>query len=310
MKVDPIEIIINEKNSLNYQSYFISGNEYTLMKRVQETIISGFKKKDKYIVRKVDSLEAVNVSENLFNEKTINVFESTKSIEKNLFKSLDAKENIFIIFSENSPKNKVLKNVFLNERNCCLVDCYEINEKNKEKVLNYYLNKNNLVLDKEIFLYILQNTDNRFAFFEQCLNNIISIKNINLDVVNKLITQDVEGVDRVFFEIFKNNESLIFSYSKKVIDNQGLNKFYYSIRNYCQLVIESETISELENKIPIYLFKEKPLFIKIFKKLDKEKKRGLLNLFHDTEIKLRTLNEFQNILGLRFLLNLKKIIVS
>ena len=146
--------------------------------------------------------------------------------------------------------------------------------------------------------------------FYQLLDKIQIIEDITLNVVKKIILQDTQNIDKIFFDIFDKNENIIINYNKKIEDVTSLNKFFFSIKNYCDLIIKTKNLSEFENQIPRYLFREKDVFIKIFKKIDNNKKNNILDLLYKTEKSIRKLDSFKQIIGLRFLLNLKRIIVS
>ena len=43
MKIDPVNILLNKDRALNKKFYFISGNEITLMKKIEDLIIEKLK---------------------------------------------------------------------------------------------------------------------------------------------------------------------------------------------------------------------------------------------------------------------------
>ena len=85
---------------------------------------------------------------------------------------------------------------------------------------------------------------------------------------------------------------------------------YFYIKSFCHLILESKNEDDFISKIPKYLFKEKNFLVEVYKKYNFEKRRLLLSLLYETEKTLRRNNALSIILGLRFVLSLKKITVS
>ena len=69
-------------------------------------------------------------------------------------------------------------------------------------------------------------------------------------------------------------------------------------------------LNEYKKKIPLYLFKEKNYLIDIYRKYNLKKKKMLLKLLSSTESILRKESSLSLVVGLRFLLNIKKITIS
>jgi hypothetical protein len=76
------------------------------------------------------------------------------------------------------------------------------------------------------------------------------------------------------------------------------------------LIIFNDSIVDFEKKIPRYLFKEKSVYLKIYKNINIDKKRKLTDLIYSTEKSLRQHAGLNLLIGLRFFLNLKKIVTS
>ena len=82
---------------------------------------------------------------------------------------------------------------------------------------------------------------------------------------------------------------------------------YYVIKQFSYLIINNNSQDEFEKNIPKYLFREKGFLIDLFKKFNKSKKNSLLNLLLKTERETRKTGDLSLVLGLRFLLNFKKL---
>ena len=76
------------------------------------------------------------------------------------------------------------------------------------------------------------------------------------------------------------------------------------------MIIDCTSEEEYKKKIPMYLFKEKTYLIDIFRKYNLKKKKMLLKLLLSTESVLRKESGLSLVVGLRFLLNIKKITIS
>jgi len=133
---------------------------------------------------------------------------------------------------------------------------------------------------------------------------------LTVDNVKKLLTITDSGKEKIFFNLLKKNKEIVNLYRNKIVTNTDVNEFYYYIKFFCQLIIESKNENEYQKKIPVYLFKEKHKLIDIFRKYNLEKKRLLIKLLSSTENILRKENNLSLVFGLRFLLNIKKITIS
>ena len=56
MKINSINILINQASVLNKKFYFISGNEKTLMEKIKMIIVDGFKKKENVQIKNIDTI--------------------------------------------------------------------------------------------------------------------------------------------------------------------------------------------------------------------------------------------------------------
>ena len=231
--------------------------------------------------------------------------------EKNLDK-IRSEKDIFIFAQENSQKIKKIKNLILKDKNSYLVECYELDKGSKTKIFNEILNKNKLKIDKNLYWYLIEKLDNKYAFFEDSLNKVMQLdqKDISFSNVRKLLSTNNSGKEKIFFNLLKRNKEIIEDYREKIITFSDVNELYYYCRFYCQLIIDCKNEEEYNKKIPIYLFREKKFLIEFYRKYTSKKKKALLNLLSSTEKSLRKDNNLSLISGLRFLLSIKKITIS
>ena len=219
---------------------------------------------------------------------------------------------MFIFTQENSQKIKKIKNLFTKDNDCCVIDCYQLDNKSKIKILNYFLELSNKKIDQDLYWYLIEKLDNKYAFFENNLNKILELhqKDITFNNINKLLTIDNTGKEKLFFNILKKNKEIVGEYNKKILTTSDVNELYYNIKFFCQLIIESRNEEDYNKKIPIYLFKEKNDLIDIYKRYTHKKKRQLIRLLSSTEKLLRKESGLSLISGLRFVLSIKKITIS
>ena len=69
MKVDPINILLNENFNLNNKFYFISGNEVSLIEKVYKTIIERYQKKEDVTKIELDTIDNFKYEETLGKQK-------------------------------------------------------------------------------------------------------------------------------------------------------------------------------------------------------------------------------------------------
>ena len=58
MKIDPVNILLNKDKALDKKFYFISGNEITLMKKIEDLIIEKLKREQNFEVLTTIHLES------------------------------------------------------------------------------------------------------------------------------------------------------------------------------------------------------------------------------------------------------------
>ncbi len=312
MKVDPVSILLNQDKTLSKKFYFISGNEITLMKKVENLIVEKLKREQNFDVLKIESFDNFVNQEALFGNQNLFLYKSNKTISEKKLNELKNENGVFIFICENSQRIKSFKNYFVKDKDSFLIDCYELDRDSKIKVLNNYLKINNIDLQDEIFWILIERLDSRYVFFENTINKIKDVgdSNISVEGIQKLISLNSFGKEKLFFYLLKRNNEIVSAYREKVVSKSDVDELFYYCRFFCHLIVESETQEEYSKKIPVYLFREKKYLIFIYKKYNFKKKIQLLNLLSKTERVLRKHNNFSLMSGLRFLLSLKKITIS
>ena len=125
------------------------------------------------------------------------------------------------------------------------------------------------------------------------------------DIKHSLLSEE-----KLFFNILSKNSEIIDLYKSSINTISDFYLFFHNFKFYFNLIINNQTEQEVVENFPKYLFKHKKAFIIIYKKINSEKKNKLSNLFFKTESLVRKNNNQFESIGLRFLLNFKKIVTA
>ncbi len=312
MKIDPLNILLNPEFLPDKKVYYISGNEATLMDCVSETIIQKYKKMEAISLSKIDTIENFVGSGGLFENKKVFLGKNCKGINEINLMKVKKEDALFVFVQQNSPKIKSTKNIIIKSDDYYLVDCYELDKGSKIRVINNFLESNNINIKKDLYWVLLEKLDNRYVFLKNSLRKMLGLEaeEINFDSIRKIINIDSEGKEKLFFQILKKNKEIIEIYRRKILSNSDVSELYYYCKYFSQMIIDNENEIEFTKKIPAYLFREKNFLIDLFRKHNLKKKKALLNLLSKTEATLRKEGSLSLIVGLRFLLNIKKIAIS
>ena len=169
-----------------------------------------------------------------------------------------------------------------------------------------------LKISQEVYWFLIDRLDSKYIFFKNNLLKILELdgQDIMLENVKKILSLDDSGKEKFFFNLLKKNNEIVKLYRDKIITNSDVNELYYFSKFYCQLIIDCNNEDEYNKKIPLYLFREKNYLIEIFRKYNSRKKKLLLKLLSSTEHILRKESGLSLVVGLRFILNIKKITTS
>tara|TARA_Y100000768_G_C23704222_1_gene552803 strand:- start:38 stop:712 length:675 start_codon:yes stop_codon:yes gene_type:complete len=218
----------------------------------------------------------------------------------------------YVFIKENSPKTNIKKKLFLERNDSYVVDCYEMTKEKKGLILNKFINDFELNIDKSLFWLLVEKLDNKYGLYINELNKLgkLNKKNIKLDDINKLISINGSGKEKIFFEILNDSKKLIEIYNKKISNQNDVYDFYFIFKQFCNLILNNINQSDFEKNIPKYLFRERGFLLNIFQKYDDRKKVALLKLLLKTEKSFRKDSSLTNMIGLRFLLNFRKLTIS
>lgn len=312
MKLDALTVLLDENFKLKKNFYFISGNEPTLIQKVSAVIIEKYKIQEKISVNSIEVLGEFVNEVALFEDRKINLIKNCKGVDEESLNTFKKSSDIFIFTQENSQKIKKVKSVFLKNKDAYLIDCYELDRASKIKIVNYFIKLSDIVIDKDLYWFLVEKLDNRYSFLENSLNKILKLDKKDMNIINikKLLTIDSLGKEKIFFNLLKKNQEIVDVYREKINSSSDVNELYYYCKFFCHLIIDCNNENEYNKKIPLYLFREKVFLLDIFRRFNSEKKKLLLSLLFSTEKIMRKNNDLSLATGLRFLLSIKKITVS
>ena len=240
MKINSINILINQVSVLNKKFYFISGNEKTLMEKIKMIIVDGFKKKENVQIKNIDTISDFVDEIGLFGGKNIYIVNGNKGIDKESLNNLRLSESIFIFLQENSQKIKKIKSLFSSDKDSYLIDCYELDKDSKIKILNEFLRFNKLEISQDVYWFLVDKLDSKYTFFEKNLIKVLELdeKNLTIDKIKKILTIDESGKEKIFFNLLQKNKEIIALYRDKIVNSSDVNDLYYYSKFFCQMIID------------------------------------------------------------------------
>ncbi len=307
MKINPENIVINESVCLNYSSYFISGTDEGYIFALAELIAKFFSKKG--FVKKI-LRDGEVASHDLFKTEDKYVYICQKYIGDSAVEEIEAEGDVFIFFEKNSTKNKIIKKFFSSSQQRVLLECFELDLVRKKNILNNFIKKNDLVFDSSVYWFLLELLDNRFAILITELEKIslLDNKNDTSKLISALNMNKSTDASKFFFKIHLKRSDVTSFINSSINSLSDFYSYFSYFKVYSLMLFNSESIADLENKIPKYLFREKPALIKMFDTITENKKAHLSSLFFKTENLVRKNPSFYKPLFFRFVLNYKKII--
>ena len=81
MKINSLNILLNQASNLNKKFYFISGNEKTLMEKIKTIIAKGFREKENVQIKNIDTISDFVDEVGLFGDKSIYIVNGHKGID-------------------------------------------------------------------------------------------------------------------------------------------------------------------------------------------------------------------------------------
>ena len=310
MKIRP-EILLNNNSDFFYNKILVTGSDESFINYMREHIIKFFKNKNYFI--DLSGNYNRNLAGDLFSNKKVLFVLKEYSSKKEGSENTSLDNQSILIASPNGKKINTVKNNFSNSKNSLVIDCYPLNRKGKELTLRQYIDKNNIDLSNDIFWYIIENFDNQYVLFIQQLKtlNLLGGRIDSVDIIEKAVFIDNKiDLSKIFFNVLRSNKYLINIFNKNIYSQADFYIFLNSLKSYLEIISSSNSKEGVLLKFPRYLFAERDVFMQIYTQLNKKKIFEIYKNISRVESLVRKNSSLYNVIGLRFLLNTKKIITS
>ena len=309
MKIKP-EVFLSSKQNIVFNKILITGSDESFISYLKNFIINHFKKRNFFI----DTSNKYNEGSmgGLFTEnKTLFVLSDFPTHKESV--SLSPNNSIVLVASPNGKKTNTIKSVLTKEKESLVVECYSLNRTSKENTLKKYVEENELTLSSDVFWYVVENFDNNYVIFIKQLE-MLSLFNKNIDLISDVekitfIDNKIE-INKIFFNIFKENKILSKTFNKSINSLSDFYIFLNSIKSYLEIIKNSHDRKSALYNFPKYLFAEKEIFLKIYINISKHKLIDIYKNLSKVERLIRQNPDLYLTIGLRFFLNLKKKITS
>jgi hypothetical protein len=309
VKIKP-EVFLSSNKNIVFNKILVTGSDEPFISYVKNFILEGFKKKGFFI----------DVSNNYNNGSMGNLFSEKKTLfvlsdfpANNEINNEELDNKSILVASPNGKKTNLIKTKLSKDSGSLVVECYSLNRSSKENTLKNYIEKNNLTLSNDVFWYVVDNFDNNYVIFIKQLQ-MLSLFNSEVSLVSDVekitfIDNKIE-INKIFFNIFKENKILTNSFNKSINSLSDFYIFLNSTKTYLEIIKNSDNRDVALYNFPKYLFAEKDVFLTIYKKTNKNKLIKIYQNLSKAELLIRQNSELYLVIGLRFFLNLKKIITS
>ena len=309
MKIKP-EVFLNSKKNIVFNKILVTGSDDSFISYVKNFIIENFKKRGFFV--DVSNNYNDRSMGNLFSEnKTLFVLSDFPTNKEINLKELDNKS--ILVTSPNGKKINSIKSKLSTDKESLVIECYLLNRNSKENTLKNYIEVNSLTISNDVFWYVIDNFDNNYVIFITQLQMLSLFNNkINLisDIEKITFVDNKIEINKIFFNIFKENKILTNTFNKNINSLSDFYIFLNSTKSYLEIIKNSDNKESALYNFPKYLFAEKEIFLTIYKKINKDKLIEIYNKLSKVELLIRQNSELYLIIGLRFFLNLKKIITS
>ena len=307
MKISPESFVVDEKLCLNYKVFFISGNDENYIYALKDLLVKSFSNKG--FIKKNITNES-DMAPDLFEAEKKYVYVCEKYIGDNSVEEINKSGDVLIYYEKSSAKNKPVKQLFSNSKDRVLLDCYELDQSKKTNIVNAFIKKHNLVFEKNIYWLLLDLLDNKFPILIKELDKVLLLDNKNdIDELGSALSVS-RSIDasKFFFKIHLSRSNITPLLNSSVNSLADFYSYFSYFKIYSLLLFGSKNKTELERKIPKYLFKEKQGLLGLFESLSENKKKLLSSLMLKTEKLVRKNPSLYKSLFFRFVLNYKKII--
>lgn len=301
--------------------YFISGNEPGLVTSIENLIVTNLNKDmdneiitvDKKVDKNID-LQNTTKSQSLFNTKNIIIIKNPDNDILNSLENLDIKNNTIIIRAENIKSSSKVKKYFDSHKKFLSISCYKLSPNFKKRTIDRFINKNDLILSKESYWFLVENISDEFQLLQNELEKIYNYgkSSISFEELRKIISNNnTSEMDELFFQCFTLKKDVILLKTSKTINSvSDAIMFLQVFKKFTKILVfaveekSNKDIESLTNYfLPKYLFRQKENFKIILHKSSLKKISQIYKLIQKTELFLRKNDSHFLIIIHRFLLN-------
>ena len=307
MILKSFELERNIKSILNYKFILIYGENIGLKEVFKKKIVNLNKNAEiinlylEDIAKNKDIIlrEVKNIS--LFNEKKIIIVNQVnEKIYSEIESLMNVKENIrIIIIADLLDKRSKIRNLFEKEKNFAIIPCYNDNDITLRNLVQNELKDFKNVNSNTINMIISYSNSNR----KTIINNIEKIKSFyEKRILSEGSLEVLLNSDRN--EMFENIRDAALDGDKKKLNDLLGNfnftnedaYFYLNMINYRliklleihrQNINNSNYNNAINNMKPPVFWKDKPVFLKLLQKWDKQRVIGALEYLGKTEQKIK-----------------------
>lgn len=305
MKIKP-EIFLTNKKEISYKKILVTGSDESLISYTKSFIVDNFKQRNFFIDETGEYKEGLLGG--LFSDRKTLFLLKDYPIKNNR-----SEDHYILITLLNGTKATKAKTDFAKLKNAVIVECYTLTRKAKEMTLGYFVKENKLTLSADVFWYIVENFDNNYVGFTKQLQNLLFFGDglNSISAIEKItyVENNIE-INKAFFSIFKTNKYLSNIFNKNINSVSDFYIFLNSAKLYIDIISTSTDLQDAQRRFPRYLFAETDVFSKIYTEMNKNKLFKIYKNISRVEVLIRRHSELYSMIGLRFFLSLKKIIIS
>ena len=309
MKIKP-EVFLGSQKNITFNKILITGSDESFIDFVKNYIIEDFKRRS-FFIDLSNNFNSDSMGSLFSDNKTLFVLSSFPTDKESDL--LISNNQSVLVTSPNGKKINAIKSKLIKSKEGLVIECYLLNRSSKEHTLKNYIDANDLTLSNDVFWYVVDNFDSNYVIFIKQLEMLCLFnKKINLisDIEKISFVDNKIEINKIFFDIFKGNKILTNVFNNSINSISDFYIFLNSTKLYLDIIKNSGDKKSALYNFPKYLFAEKDVFLTIYSKISKDKLIKIYKNLSRVELLIRQNSELYSIIGLRFFLNLKKIITS